>query len=440
MKLIKRLKRKKGFTLTECLISILIFALMASIVMQILAIAIAQYRSNDSIDKDMDTQISDLVQENALVERETTNLVMKFVSGTGGTNNITINDMKIKNGSSESVDGALQINKIDATIKNNGGNSNKDKNSGGMVTDDIHIYGTKNIDSVYVAENSAVLNGDVYSMRIDFKVSTNDSVLNGSESKSLKKQITQSEQLLRSTKKDVKSQLNNLALLSGQIDDQRRYVAGIEAEVKQLDSNIVHLSSQVKKLVAELNECKRKYGRSVVYMYKNRSTQNKLMFLFSAKNFSQMFRRMRYMMEYAKYQRAQGEIIREKETAVRNKQNELLSTKAQKTQLLAAGRTEQAKLEGQQKEREGIVSELKKRQSKLQSTIAQTRKRYNSLNAKIDRLIQQEIEAAERRRREEEARRRREAERKAKAEAAARAKKMIAHGQKHGGTRNEPYA
>lgn len=186
MKLIKRLKHKKGFTLTECLISILIFALMASIVMQILAIAIAQYRSNDSIDKDMDTQISDLVQENALVERETTNLVMKFVSGTGGTNNITINDMKIKNGSSESVDGALQINKIDATIKNNGGNSNKDKNSGGMVTDDIHIYGTKNIDSVYVAENSAVLNGDVYTMRIDFEVSTNDSVLNGSESKSLK--------------------------------------------------------------------------------------------------------------------------------------------------------------------------------------------------------------------------------------------------------------
>lgn len=65
-------------------------------------------------------------------------------------------------------------------------------------------------------------------------------------------------------------------------------------------------------------------------------------------------------MEYAKYQRAQGEIIREKETAVRNKQNELLSTKAQKNQLLAAGRTEQTKLEGQQKEREGIVSELKK--------------------------------------------------------------------------------
>ena len=76
MKLFKRFKSKKGFTLTEVLVSIVIFALMSAIVMQILAIAIAQHRKNDSVDKDMDTQISNLVQENALVERDTVNLVM----------------------------------------------------------------------------------------------------------------------------------------------------------------------------------------------------------------------------------------------------------------------------------------------------------------------------------------------------------------------------
>ena len=60
MKLFKRFKSKKGFTLTEVLVSIVIFALMSAIVMQILAIAIAQHRKNDSVDKDMDTQISNL--------------------------------------------------------------------------------------------------------------------------------------------------------------------------------------------------------------------------------------------------------------------------------------------------------------------------------------------------------------------------------------------
>ena len=92
MKLFKRFKSKKGFTLTEVLVSIVIFALMSAIVMQILAIAITQHRKNDSVDKDMDTQISNLVQENALVERDTVKLVMKFVSPTGASNNLQIND------------------------------------------------------------------------------------------------------------------------------------------------------------------------------------------------------------------------------------------------------------------------------------------------------------------------------------------------------------
>lgn len=190
MKLFNRFKSKKGFTLTEVLVSIVIFALMSAIVMQILAIAIAQHRKNDSVDKDMDTQISNLVQENALVERDTVDLVMKFVSPTGGTNNIKINDVKInKDDSPADSDGRLEINTIDATIKNDGGNKNNDKNSGGMITDDIHIYGTKGIDKIIVTQettNPVAVNGS-YSITLNFTIdTTNSHALKGSEVKSLK--------------------------------------------------------------------------------------------------------------------------------------------------------------------------------------------------------------------------------------------------------------
>ena len=188
MKLFKRFKSKKGFTLTEVLVSIVIFALMSAIVMQILAIAITQHRKNDSVDKDMDTQISNLVQENALVERDTVKLVMKFVSPTGASNNLQINDVKIRKDSTEADnDGRLEINTIDATIKNDGGNKDKDKNSGGMVTDDIHIYGTKGIEKIYAKEESCELDGDVYRIKLSFDITTTvNHALNGSESKSLK--------------------------------------------------------------------------------------------------------------------------------------------------------------------------------------------------------------------------------------------------------------
>lgn len=248
-----------------------------------------------------------------------------------------------------------------------------------------------------------------------------------SQQSELKKQISESEQLLRSTKKDVKSQLNNLALISGQITEKQRYIDGIQSEVDTLESNIGILEKQLAELQKDLQECKRKYQRSVMYMFRNRMSQNKLMFVFSAKDFRQMYRRMRYVMEYSKYQRAQGEIVKNKETAVREKQAELLSKKSQKNRLLTEGRTEHAKLESQKKERQAVVDELNKKSSQLQASIRDSKRKADALNARIEKLIQQEIEAAERRRKAEEARRKAAAEkarreREARERAAAKAK------------------
>ena len=54
--------------------------------------------------------------------------------------------------------------------------------------------------------------------------------------KELHQQIAESETLLQSTKKDVKSQLDNLALLTGQIEERRKYINTIESDVHTLTS------------------------------------------------------------------------------------------------------------------------------------------------------------------------------------------------------------
>lgn len=241
-----------------------------------------------------------------------------------------------------------------------------------------------------------------------------------SQQSDFKRQITESEKLLRSTKSDVRSQLNNLMLLNSQIDTQQRYVEGMQSQIDTLNGSIGELERQLAALERDLNECKRKYQRSVVYLFRNKLTQNKLMFIFSAKNFRQMYRRMRYVTEYAKYQRAQGESIKNKELAVRNKKAELLSAKAEKDRLLAQGREEQVKLEAQKQERQAMVDELNKKQKQLQASINDSRKKYTALNNRIEQLIQQEIAAAERRRKEAEARARKEREAKERREREAR--------------------
>lgn len=237
------------------------------------------------------------------------------------------------------------------------------------------------------------------------------------EQTNLKKDIADKEKLLRSTKKDVNSQLANLQVIGAQIEERKRYVDDINAEVTALGKDQAALERQMAKLEAELAECKRKYQRAVTYMFKNRMAASKWQFILSARNFRQMYRRLRYVQEFSKFQRAQGRIIQQKEAALLEKRRELMGVKQEKNKLLAEGRAQQKQLEGQHRERQQVVDELNKKQQQLQASIAQQRKKAAQLDARIDKLIQEEIAAAERRRAEAERKRKAEAERQARLKA-----------------------
>ncbi len=213
----------------------------------------------------------------------------------------------------------------------------------------------------------------------------------------LQKQISDSESLLQSTKQDVKSQLDNLAVLSGQITDRKQYIETIEKDVQVIQEEISRLKTELNTLERELAEKKKKYEKSVMYMYKNKSVQEKLMFIFSADNLSQMYRRMRYVREYADYQRRQGKEVQRKQYQVSEKQKSLLASRNAKENMLKQGEAEKLKLEAQEKERKELLSALQKKQWEIQHEIKEKRRSANRLNAEIDRLIEMEIEAARKR-------------------------------------------
>ena len=217
----------------------------------------------------------------------------------------------------------------------------------------------------------------------------------------LQQQIAESETLLRSTKKDVKSQLDNLALINGQIDERKKYILAIEKDVQTINGEINTLQRQLKSLQKDLDDKKKKYESSVQYMYRNKSIQEKLMFIFSAENLSQTYRRLRYVREYANYHRLQAIEIERKQKQVEAKKAELVSTRAAKEKLLQESEAEKKKLEKQEKDKQTILNGLKRKQRGIQNEINKKRHSANKLNAQIDRLIEQEIEKARKRAEEE---------------------------------------
>ncbi len=231
------------------------------------------------------------------------------------------------------------------------------------------------------------------------------------EQAQVRQQIKEQERRLRANEQDVKKRLQNLMVINNEIADKRRTIDTIRGDITRLDVNIHVLQAHLKVLEHELDERKLRFMKSMRYMHRNRSIQSQMMFIFSAKNFSQMYRRLRFVREYAAYQKAQGEAVEAMQAQVTEAFEELKTSKRQKNDLLYRGEQERKSLENKQVEQEKVVNSLKKQQKTIISIIDKQKKRDAELNAQIDRLIAEEIARAK-------ARAEAEAKRKAEAEAA----------------------
>jgi peptidase, M23/M37 family len=234
------------------------------------------------------------------------------------------------------------------------------------------------------------------------------------ERNQIQQKIRQQEQALRANQADVKKRLQDLLVLNTQIDERQKNIEGIQKDIHGIDNNIGILTVQLQNLQSQLDQHKEKYIKSLQYSAKHHNVQENMMFIFSAESLTQLYRRMRFVKEYAAYQKAQGDIIKMKQQQIGEKNQQLKVVKGQKNTLLYKGQQEKKALEGQQGEQKKVVASLQQQQKTIQSVIAEQRQKDAELNKKIDALIAEEVAKA---------RARAAAEAKRRAEAAAEAKR-----------------
>ena len=230
------------------------------------------------------------------------------------------------------------------------------------------------------------------------------------KNKQIQKEITENEHELKAKQKDVDDRLQKILTLDTEIGHQQKTINTISTDIKHLDGNIGILKGQLRSLETQLGERRSRFIRSMRYMARHRSIQDKIMFIFSAKTLTQMYRRLRFVREYAAYQRAQGELLKQKQAQVDNKHNQLEHVRGHKSNLLVKGRQVHIQMENKKVEQQKVVASLQNDQKVLQSVISDRQKKQQAINAQIDRLIAIEIRKARERAMEE-----------ARAQAAARA-------------------
>ena len=207
--------------------------------------------------------------------------------------------------------------------------------------------------------------------------------------------IEQTNQLLQETSKSAKSSLNRLNLIAKQILYRKKVISLLNQELDEIEKELMAIQGEIRRLKSQLGEKQTNYGKSMRGLYKRHSAQDKLLFVLSAENFSQSLRRIRYLREYADWQKRQANEIVAKQKEIDLKRQEMEKTRAEKRTLLGTRQEESKKLQSEEAAQKEEVQQLNKKQKDLKAALRKKQKQAEALNRQIEKQIAEEIARAE---------------------------------------------
>lgn len=208
-------------------------------------------------------------------------------------------------------------------------------------------------------------------------------------------EIELTNQLLVETTETARNSLSRLNLLSQKILARKKVVSLLNQEVAEIDKRMAEMRRQIGKLEKELGSKRMNYSKSVQSLYKRHSSEDKLLFIFSAKSFTQSLRRIRYLREYADWQKREAAEIVDKQREIAAKQAELEKTRAEKQALLGSREEETKQLQSEESSQKEEVQQLSKKQKELKAELAKKKRQADALNRQIEKQIAEEIARAE---------------------------------------------
>ena len=214
------------------------------------------------------------------------------------------------------------------------------------------------------------------------------------QKKRLQQEIKQINTILFSNIRKEKSVVSKVEDLDLKISVRSQIVKVNNQQANLLTRQINVNQRDITNLRSELKNLKKDYANMIVKSYKSKSSQNRLMFLFSSADFLQAYKRIQYMKQYANFRKKQGEEISEKTQTIQNLNKTLLDQKIIKEALVAENKIVQTTLMKERKFQQNLIRSIKSKSRSLTSEIKQKQRQSAAIDKEIERLIREAIAAS----------------------------------------------
>ena len=203
----------------------------------------------------------------------------------------------------------------------------------------------------------------------------------------LQKEIDQINNLVVKGRTEQKSILAQIEELDLKLKVRQDLIEVTNYQINWLTRQIANNQAEITRLRKELLKRKEDYAEMIVKSFKARNEKSKLMFVLSAENFQQAYLRLRYIKQYAEYQKEQADLIAKQTEDLQNKTRALLAQKADKDKLIKANREAKRIIELDRETTAVLMAEIKRSLTTYEQQISQKQQESNAIDREIANLI-----------------------------------------------------
>jgi len=203
-------------------------------------------------------------------------------------------------------------------------------------------------------------------------------------------EINYVDNMLKSTTKKREESMNEIKIIGNKLYLRESVIRVMRDEINLVTERIELNTDAINMMESDLVELKKDYARAVVNSYRSQKENPELVYILSAKDFNQGYKRLKYLQQVTKFRRRESEIIIELKEQIQVTKDRLQNDLERISVLKSREEQQKYLLQSEQERKQQMVKSLSKKEKQLKKDLEEKKKIAEKIEKEIARIIEEE--------------------------------------------------
>ena len=203
-------------------------------------------------------------------------------------------------------------------------------------------------------------------------------------------EITYVDNLLKSTSQKKEESMNAVKIIGNKLNLRESVIKSMKEEINLMNERIGLNNIAIDLMESDLVILKNDYAKAVINSYKSQKENPDLVYILSASDFNQGYKRLKYLQQVTKFRRKESEIILELKEEINATKVRLENDLERISDLKTKEEQQKGYLLVEQENKQELVNSLGKKEKQLKKDLEEKRRIAEKIEKEIDRILEEE--------------------------------------------------